>query len=338
MISGLVMSRDIVVAKVRNNKVKILREDICPLLLLRTRDIEEWLLNRVIDSHRPSSRVLRKMLRLKTSDDLKIVTKYNAVSLTDTYWFKDVDSPMTWKQAIKATDYFSLIIENGSIDYDSLPNDLRTFELTNVGSYEKCWKLKSDGWYMLKKQSNKEVLSEYISYRVGKAMGLDMAEYEIKGSGLIESRNFIQDWNYNFEDAYCIVGDNEDEEYNVLQLKKIKPELLYSYFEMLIFDAIIMNVDRHTHNYGILRDVDTGEVVSFAPLYDHNMSLYGSKVTLKDKSPGQFFEAVEVVKPYCPNYVLPELRPCDLDAITDDNKIKEFIYNNYKEVRKILGG
>lgn len=42
---------------------------------------------------------------------------------------------------------------------------------------------------------------------------------------------------------------------------------------MLIIDAIIGNGDRHAGNFGWLRNADTGEYVSMAPLYDFDHAL-----------------------------------------------------------------
>ncbi len=42
--------------------------------------------------------------------------------------------------------------------------------------------------------------------------------------------------------------------------------------EMVIADAVSMNVDRHQGNYGFLVDNRTGSVTGFAPLFDHNLS------------------------------------------------------------------
>ena len=42
---------------------------------------------------------------------------------------------------------------------------------------------------------------------------------------------------------------------------------------MLYLDAVCMNVDRHIHNYGILRNIKTGEILQLAPNFDNNISL-----------------------------------------------------------------
>ena len=44
--------------------------------------------------------------------------------------------------------------------------------------------------------------------------------------------------------------------------------------EMLVFDAVICNTDRHFGNFGVLIDNDTNKIVKPAPLFDHGISLF----------------------------------------------------------------
>ena len=41
---------------------------------------------------------------------------------------------------------------------------------------------------------------------------------------------------------------------------------------MIVMDAAMANVDRHSGNYGFMVDNSTGEVLRMAPLFDHNMA------------------------------------------------------------------
>jgi len=45
-----------------------------------------------------------------------------------------------------------------------------------------------------------------------------------------------------------------------------------SFREMVVMDAVMANVDRHSGNYGFLVDNATGHVLDMAPLFDHNMA------------------------------------------------------------------
>lgn len=338
--NGYLMSKNVIIAEIHDNNIRVIKEELLPLLIKKTMSIELWLENRVIDKHRPSSRVLRKMLRLTTSDDIEVVMKFNAVSLTDTYWVKPLDSTLKWEEVIKCTDYFSSVITDGFADLYEDYSNKQTFELTNVGSYEKCWKrnAKTKEWYMIKRQDADEVVSEMLAYKAAKLLKIPVAKYIQISETLIGCENFIHNWNYNFEDAFSIVGEDEDTMYNMLKLTELKESLGVDFVYMRILDAIILNVDRHTHNYGILRNIKTGEVVSMAPMFDHNMCLLGCKSILKDESPFMYFaeirDALNMLKDIS-KIKLPKLNRNDFN-LSENDKLNKFLWNNYCKVCSLL--
>lgn len=78
---------------------------------------------------------------------------------------------------------------------------------------------------------------------------------------------------------------------------------------MIFMDTICANPDRHTNNFGLLRDAQTGDLIGFAPNYDNNMALisrgYPSKLGAKDMLISLFNELMEEY----PNYksYIPEV-------------------------------
>jgi hypothetical protein len=44
--------------------------------------------------------------------------------------------------------------------------------------------------------------------------------------------------------------------------------------DMLVFDALVYNEDRHFGNFGLLRDNRTGEITAPAPIFDNGISLF----------------------------------------------------------------
>ena len=55
--------------------------------------------------------------------------------------------------------------------------------------------------------------------------------------------------------------------------RKLGTEFSDAYLEIIFLDAVCENVDRHTNNYGVLRDVVSGKILSLAPNYDNNLAL-----------------------------------------------------------------
>ena len=99
-----------------------------------------------------------------------------------------------------------------------------------------------------------------------------MAEYQ-RGSGVIKTKDFTDNASVNFEPAYSFMGDNEDYIENIKRLKELCPDAIADYVKMLFLDTICANPDRHTFNYGILRDSQTGKIIGLAPNFDNNMAL-----------------------------------------------------------------
>ena len=51
-------------------------------------------------------------------------------------------------------------------------------------------------------------------------------------------------------------------------------EFVQSLNEMIVFDALICNTDRHFGNFGVLTDSHTNRILKPAPLFDHGNSLF----------------------------------------------------------------
>ena len=59
-----------------------------------------------------------------------------------------------------------------------------------------------------------------------------------------------------------IVGDNEDYKECFDALHEISEHLAMQYINLLWMDSICYNMDRHTENFGIIRDLKTGDILS----------------------------------------------------------------------------
>lgn len=111
-----IMSSDIAVAKWQDNKLEVLNRALLPIHLLNTGNVEKWLETRAIDCHRANSRLLKKALRLTEKDDVTTVVSVNAVTITDNYWIKPLDSDLTYADVRFDNDYFSNLALTGSYD------------------------------------------------------------------------------------------------------------------------------------------------------------------------------------------------------------------------------
>ena len=56
--------------------------------------------------------------------------------------------------------------------------------------------------------------------------------------------------------------------------KSLGPIFEKAFNNMIVFDAIICNTDRHYGNFGVLVDSKTNKIIAPAPLFDHGNSLF----------------------------------------------------------------
>ena len=294
-----IFSGEILVAVWNDNVLTVVNADLIPMYLNYNQDADRWLASRAIDHRRPNSRLLKKALRLVEKDDISSVIHVNGAKITDNYWIRELGSELTYSDVKFSDDYFSNLALKGNYDsFNRAANSKRskTPELTNVGSFEKCWKLRDGKWWMYKKASHDEMFSELFVYELGCALGMNMAVYQ-RGDACIKSLDFTEAARVNFEPASTFMGDNEDYIDVVKALEKICPNAIPDYIRMIFMDTICANPDRHTNNFGLLRDTQTGELIGFAPNYDNNMALisrgYPSKSGSKDMLISLFNELIE---------------------------------------------
>ena len=283
-----ILSKNTVTAIWQNDTLTVINPVLLPLYLLRNPNADQWLAARAIDSKRPNARLLKKALRLAEKDDVSTVIHVNGATITDNYWIRPIGSDMTYDDVRFSDDYFSNLALKGTYDsFNRAASSKRskTPELTNIGSFEKCWKLRDGKWGMYKRASHDEMFSELFVYELGTALGMNMAKYE-RGEGCIKSLDFTDGAAVNFEPASAFMGDNEEYSDVVSALLRICPTAIPDYIRMIFLDTICANPDRHTNNFGLLRNPATGDFIGFAPNFDNNMALisrgYPSKAKAND--------------------------------------------------------
>ena len=139
---------------------------------------------------------------------------------------------------------------------------------------------------------------------------------------------------------------NFDRDYikSVEMLKMICLDAAQDYVKMLFLDTICANPDRHTFNFGLLRDADTGEVLGLAPNVDNNMALisrgYPKNIARKNdlliKLFNELMQHDENLKKYIPalseDLIKNVIKSVGMRVKT--NEITKFIMNGYDLIEK----
>ena len=342
-----IMSGDRIVGKWERESFTLIDEARAPIALVNTGNVEHWLETRAIDHHRANSRLLKKALRLAERDDLSTVLSVYGATITDNYWVRPLDSVLTYKDVRFDSNYFAALALRGSYDsYNRAANSKRTHtpELTNIGSFEKCWRLRGGEWWMVKAADHKQQFSEIFIYELGRYLGFPMAEY-VRGAKSVMTRDFTDGGKYNFEPAYGFKGDNEDYADVVRKLRDIAPSAIPDYIRMIFMDTIVANPDRHTFNFGLLRNTETGEIVSLAPNFDNNMALiareYPRNTERKNDVLVACFNDLMTLDPSLRQYI-PKLAEEDVKSVLEKVNMKvktevivSFVMNGYRRIEGV---
>ena len=339
--NGYLMHKDDVVSRIEND---IVLDDnaLLPLQLKQGASIEGWLEGRAIDKHRTNSRLLKKVMRIIDTSDIATVLRAHAATVTDNYWFRLDGEDIEYKDILFNDDSYADVALFGTFESISSAEKLnhknsRSPELTNIGSFEKCWKLHDSKWFMYKRESDLEQFSEIFICKLGQHFGYDMALYE-KHSDCVITPDFTENKKFDLEHAVALVSENEDYTISYKKFFEFSPEIANDYIKLIFMDTLCYNVDRHTNNYGVLRDSATGEIIKLAPNYDNNIALISrgytsTKVSEKDLLISLWNEFIaqnniSFKKPPLDRETVEQIA-YSIDIDVDKEYVIEFIMNRY---------
>lgn len=348
-LNGWIMSENTAVATVKDGEITEFNSELVPLYLKRTRNVEGWLSSRAIDSSRVNSRLLKKAFRLNNASNSETSLFVNAATITDRYWFKPEDSSAIYEDIRFNTNDFDTLALFG--DPDGFSKKLsRSPELTNVGSFEKCWRLIDGKWWLYKSGNENELFSELFISQLLKKLGLFTAYHELDG-GFIRTPDFTDNASVNFEPMRSLTDNDDDYTRCFNTLFAISEKLAEQYLLLIWADTVCFNMDRHTENFGFLRNVKTGEIISLAPNFDNNIALisrgYPKDKTRKKDGLIKFLRefistAPEALKMYktlrLPVITRKMIEECinETPFNVDTDFICEFILNGQAEIQSIL--
>lgn len=353
--NGFLMYKDEVVAEIRKTElVKVFKKDLLPIIMLNESpgSLEVWLQTRVIDTHRTNSRQVRRRLSVKTEVPKEIVIKARAVSITDSYWLKWENENISYGEVRKSLSdgLNSIALYGNDNDVNFKATDI-TPELTNIGSFEKCWKLFNDEWYMIKKGSYKENFAEVLISNIAIELGFNAVKYEAIDEGrLVKCRDFTDNAEVDFEPMYSFVRDywEIDDCVNIIN----ELGFINDFLDITFVDALCYNIDRHTFNFGLLRR--DGEILGLAPNFDNNLGLSG---VLNDRALEKTWYSTSFIRnTYIPilqeyNYKMPQINLekikniinttiSDFPTLVNEEGFTEVVFNiiksNYDELEKVL--
>lgn len=256
--------------------------------ILRSRLFESWLHGRTIPQDRQNKTQIESILHMSISN---AYLESLDVSLTDCYWFRPQGSNLKWKDVNFLDNGFSQDFAKRMLYNTSNNIDINIPDITTDGTLKKVWVSINNEPTLIKygdldkRSQNKHMLSanEVIASEISNILNINHAQYyPIR----VQANNSLG--NVEIVCACpCIIQDSNLEMVNMLQLthmdrkyQKMGIKNLYESIgnekalnDMLFLDAFLENIGRHERNIAFIKNADSPEILSAAPLYDSGSCL-----------------------------------------------------------------
>ena len=246
--------------------------------------VSRWLRRRTIPKNRAYVHTILAKQGLNLNRPMAIIQICKGLSLNDSYWVSAEDDNATFDAVNLYENNFSRTLAwIAFTGYGSQGNSslFSSPEFTTNGMLPKCWR-RERGIVSLWKggtdgSSNTgfEPYSEFYAAQIAQAMGLDIVPYQLsKWKGLLCSTCALftsRDQSFIPVGHLVRTGGMEAVTHYYASLGS---EFTFALQNMLIFDAVICNVDRHYGNFGFLIDNASNQITAPAPLFDHGNSLF----------------------------------------------------------------
>lgn len=298
-------------------------------------DINKWVTNRVTPIGRVGALNLYKQAGIVTDKDFVDVSM--CLSVTDTFWISNGGA--VWEDVSLFRNPFSKV-------YTEIAMGLRGFNGYNVrtpspelsigGCSMKCLKKGNAGIYLYKTFGSMNELfcsgafSEYFACQVAKYLGYNCVDYDLcELNDMIVSRcKLFTSEAVGLVEIDCLCDDYKHIDEHLRHYRGVD---LKQMCDMLILDAIVLNVDRHGGNFGMLFDTDTLQIIGVAPVYDLDHALLPT-VPLVGKSDAYIMESVRCCLPktYNDHTFVEQARYCMYEGLRSFDSFSLKQHKKYK--------
>lgn len=261
------------------------RKQLLPLGLTLTGDgLLAWLKSRIIPRNREFVDRILSVYGLHHNNILGIIKLCFGLSLNDSYWVVPDGFKGNFKDCNLYENHFektlSLIAYTG---YGSVrPGAFSSSpEFTTNGNLRKSWR-RINGKIMLYKggssggaNTGNEPYSEFYASEIADVMELNHVAYGLakwKGT-LCSTCELFTDIDHSFVPAWRCFKTQKLSEI-AEELKKTGDAFYLPFCDMMIFDALTCNTDRHLGNFGLMIKNKTNRPYAFAPIFDNGLALF----------------------------------------------------------------
>ncbi len=259
--------------------------DMLPLDLKDTTaaGVDSWIRHRTIPKNRAYVNTLLASMGLSINRPMDIIRVSKGLSLNDCYWVTEEGFIGSFEKYNLYDNRFSRTLGLAAFTGygSSIVNGLSSSpEFTTNGMLPKCWR-RERGQISLYKGGTEgaanagyEPYSEYYAAGIAEIVGVNAIPYRLaKWKGrLCSVCDLFTSKDISFVPVGRIVRSGGMPAVRTYY-ESLGKEFVDALDEMIVFDAIIFNTDRHFGNFGFLVDSRTNTIIGPSPLFDHGNSL-----------------------------------------------------------------
>lgn len=261
------------------------KKNLLPLgMELSDEGLASWLKNRTIPKNRAYVNSFLAKCGLNANRPMDVISVCKGLSLNDSYWVVDEGFNGTFEENNLYNNNFSRVL--AMIAFTGYGSNARSSlasspEFTTNGMLPKCWRRIGGKVYLYKgatsgaSNTGNEPYSELYAYEIGIALGMNVIPYKISKwkKHLCSVCELFTSKDLAFVPIGRIVKTGGMKAVRAYY-EELGPQYVDALNDMIVFDAVIYNTDRHFGNFGVLVDSKTDKIVAPAPLFDHGNSLF----------------------------------------------------------------
>ena len=265
---------------------KIFNENLLPRMVDKTKlliSLESWIKQRKIPKNRQFAKNVLASIPTNIEYNLMAYVDISfALSLNDSYWIIPTNKDYKWKDFNLYENEFSeaLALSAFGLNLTKVKGFTSSPEYTTNGMLKKCWH-RDNGQIYLYKGSTKnddsigEAYSEYYMAQIAEVMEFDYVPYDLKlfHNQIVSTCPIFTNENEGYIPIHYLLKESP-KHYDKLRLM-IEISNIYgkeSFGNLMLFDALICNIDRHLGNFGMIVDNNAGEILRPAPIFDNGLS------------------------------------------------------------------
>jgi hypothetical protein len=246
--------------------------------------VESWLRHRIIPKNRAYVDMILSSMGLSLNRPMDVIHVSKGLSLNDCYWVTEEGFNGTFDKFNLYDNKFNRVL--GQIAFTGYgsgnqPGLSSSPEFTTNGMLPKCWR-RQDGEIRLYKGGTEgasntgfEPYSEFYAAQIAQILRIHAIPYHLsKWKGrLCSTCELFTSKHLSYMPIGRLVTRGGMEAVRKFY-ETLGEEFVKALNDMIVFDALIYNVDRHFGNFGLLIDSKTNRIVAPAPLFDHGNSLF----------------------------------------------------------------